>query len=40
MGHEDISLLRRYAAQLTDDLATAHREHGPVDTLLARGVKR
>lgn len=39
MGHEDTSLLRRYAAQLTDDLARAHKEHGPVDSLLSKGNK-
>lgn len=37
MGHEDTSLIRRYAAQLTEDLQAAHREHGPVDSMLKGG---
>lgn len=40
MGHEDTSLIRRYAAQLTDDLRTAHAKHGAVDSMLADGKKR
>jgi integrase/recombinase XerD len=31
MGHADLSLLRRYADQTTDDLATAHQRASPVD---------
>lgn len=34
MGHADLSVLRKYLAQLTDDLAAAHRRAGPVDKLL------
>lgn len=37
MGHEDTSLVRRYAAQLTEDLQAAHAAHGPVDSLLKGG---
>lgn len=37
MGHEDTSLIRRYAAQLTDDLRAAHRAHSPLDS--AKGLK-
>jgi len=34
MGHTDLTVLRRYLAQNTDDLADAHRRGGPVDCLL------
>jgi len=34
MGHADLTMLRRYLALVETDLATAHREHGAVDTLL------
>jgi integrase/recombinase XerC/integrase/recombinase XerD len=37
MGHEDVTLVRRYAAQLSEDLQAAHAQHGPVDNLLKRG---
>jgi hypothetical protein len=34
LGHADLTMLRRYLALVETDLVTAHREHGPVDTLL------
>jgi len=34
LGHSDLQVVRRYLALVTDDLQAAHREHGPVDTLL------
>lgn len=37
MGHADLTVLRRYLDQNRDDLAAAHREHGPVDSLLTKG---
>ncbi len=40
MGHSDLAMLRRYLALVEEDLADAHRQHGAVDTMLARGPKR
>lgn len=37
MGHGSLPVLQRYLRLLSDDLETAHREHGPVDALLTRG---
>ena len=34
MGHADLTVLRRYLAQTTEDLRTAHRRSGPVDNVL------
>lgn len=34
MGHADLSMTRRYLAQVEADLQTAHRKHGPVDSTL------
>lgn len=34
MGHSDLTVLRRYLNQTSDDLAAAHRRFGPVDTLV------
>ncbi len=34
LGHSDLATVRRYLALVGDDLRDAHREHGPVDTLL------
>ena len=34
MGHGSLPVLQRYLRLLSDDLAQAHREHGPVDGLL------
>ncbi|HRX02708.1 MAG: tyrosine-type recombinase/integrase [Caldilinea sp.] len=34
MGHEDITVLRRYVALADTDLEDAHRKHGPVDSML------
>jgi len=31
MGHADLQVLRRYLAQTTEDIATAHRVSSPVD---------
>lgn len=33
LGHADIQMLRRYLDINVDDLADAHREHGPVDNM-------
>lgn len=33
MGHEDLTVLRRYLAQVETDLHTAHRQFGVVDNL-------
>ena len=37
MGHGSLPVLQRYLKLLSDDLAEAHREHGPVDALLKKG---
>jgi integrase/recombinase XerD len=37
MGHEDISVLRRYLRLVETDTQTAHKQHGAVDSLLAKG---
>jgi len=37
MGHADIHMVKRYAAQLTEDLQTAHRQYSPVDNLASKG---
>lgn len=37
MGHGSLPVLQRYLRLLSDDLADAHREHGPVDNLLTKG---
>jgi len=34
LGHSDMSVLRRYLAQTTEDLQQAHKKAGPVDNLL------
>ncbi len=34
LGHSDLSMLRRYLAQTTEDLAKVHRQHAPGDRLL------
>lgn len=34
MGHSDLSVLRRYLAQTTEDTRLAHQQSGPVDNLL------
>lgn len=34
LGHADLSVIRRYLAQTTEDLQAAHRRGGPVDRLL------
>jgi len=36
LGHSDLSAVQGYLALVDDDLADAHREHGPVDALLAK----
>lgn len=36
MGHGSLSVLQRYLRLLTEDLQTAHREHGPVESLLSK----
>lgn len=40
MGHASLDMVRLYLDVTEHDLAEAHREHGPVDALLARGGKR
>jgi len=35
MGHAGLAVLQRYLSLVTDDLEQAHREHGPVDSLLS-----
>jgi integrase/recombinase XerD len=37
LGHADLQTVRKYLAIVQDDLADAHRAHGPVDTLLRKG---
>ena len=34
MGYADLTMLRRYAVVVEDDLRQSHAEHGPVDSLL------
>jgi len=34
MGHADLTMLRRYAVVVEEDLRKSHEEHGPVDSLL------
>lgn len=34
MGHADLTMLRRYAVIVEEDLRKSHQEHGPVDSLL------
>ena len=34
MGHEDLAMLRRYLRLVEHDLEAAHREHGPVASML------
>lgn len=34
LGHSDLSVLQRYLALVESDVSEAHREHGPVDTML------
>lgn len=36
MGHSDLTVIQRYLAVTEHDLAQAHREHGPVDSMLSR----
>ncbi len=36
MGHSDLAMLRRYLYLVEHDLAEAHRQHGPVDSLLSK----
>lgn len=36
LGHSDLATVRRYLDLVDDDLADAHREHGAVDSLLAK----
>jgi len=40
MGHGALPVLQRYLKLLSDDLAAAHRAHGPVDGLLSKGGQR
>ena len=40
MGHGDLQILTRYLALVEQDLAEAHREHGPVDSVLGKAGKR
>jgi integrase/recombinase XerD len=40
LGHADLSTVQGYLAMIESDLETAHREHGAVDTILAKGGKR
>jgi len=35
LGHSDLQTVRQYLALVESDLEQAHREHGPVDRLLA-----
>ena len=37
LGHSDLQTVRRYLAIDGDDLQTAHRQHGPVDSMLKGG---
>ncbi|MHB0858827.1 MAG: tyrosine-type recombinase/integrase [Anaerolineae bacterium] len=37
LGHADLSVVRRYLAQTTDDLREAHQRGGPVDNLHRKG---
>lgn len=37
LGHSDLGTVRKYLALVPDDLADAHRDHGPVDALLTKG---
>lgn len=37
MGHAGLAVLQRYLSLVTSDLADAHRDHGPVDSLLSKG---
>jgi site-specific recombinase XerD len=39
MGHGSLPVLQRYLRLLSDDLAQAHREHGPVAAMLGKGGK-
>ncbi len=34
MGHTDLTMLRRYAVVVEEDLRKSHEGHGPVDSLL------
>jgi hypothetical protein len=34
MGHADLTMLRKYAVVVEEDLRTSREEHGPVDSLL------
>ena len=36
MGHSTVEMTRRYVQMIDDDLLEAHREHGPIDTLVKR----
>lgn len=36
MGHEGLAVLQRYLRIVDNDLAQAHAQHGPVDSLLSQ----
>lgn len=36
MGHSTLEMTRKYISMVDDDLIVAHREHGPIDTMLHR----
>jgi integrase/recombinase XerD len=36
MGHSTLEMTRHYIDLLEEDLAKAHREYGPIDTILRR----
>lgn len=40
LGHSSLNVVQQYLSVTEHDLAGAHRDHGPVDSLLARGGKR
>lgn len=39
MGHTTLEMTRRYIAMVDDDLVQAHKEYGPIDTLLHKARK-
>jgi site-specific recombinase XerD len=36
LGHSTLDMTRRYIQMVDDDLVQAHKEHGPVDTMMRR----